>query len=296
MRADATCRRLTAVGFMLLLCSCRALAAEEAGPVRPLLLCEVAKPLRYEARDTWLDWVLSLRVAGRPLFHGEAALAFAWSLVAMVALVVLAAVGTKRLSIRPGRLQAFLEMLVGGLRGLVEGVMGPRGIEFVPFIGALFIYIALMNLMGLLPGFMAPTSNLSITAGLAIVVFGVVQYQGFRERGVGYLKHFVEGVPPGLVYLPLAALVFVVHVIGEVFRPVTLAVRLFCNITAGETVVLTLVGLVVVVLRRFLIPIPVQLPNLLLEAFIALVQAMIFCVLTAAYLMLVLQEEAAEAE
>jgi F-type H+-transporting ATPase subunit a len=236
--------------------------------------------------------VLSLRVAGRPLLQGEAALAFAWSLVAMLVLVVLAAVGTRRLSIRPGGLQAFLEMVVEGLKGLVEGVMGPRGVAFVPFIGALFIYIALMNLMGLVPGFMAPTSNLSITAALAIVVFVVVQYHGFRAHGFGYLKHFVEGVPLRTVYLPLAALVFVIHVIGEIFRPVTLALRLRGNIMAGETVVGILLALGALILARAKLPLPLQLPNLLLELLIALVQATIFCMLTAVYLSGVLHDEA----
>jgi len=183
-------------------------------------------------------------------------------------------------------------MVVGGLRSLVEGVMGPRGAEFVPFIGALFIYIALMNLMGLLPGFMAPTSNLSITAALAIVVFVVVQYQGFRESGVGYLKHFVEGVPLRAVYLPLAALVFVIHIIGELFRPVTLALRLRGNIMAGETVVAILLGLGALLFAKAKLPLPLQLPNLLLEVLIALVQATIFCMLTAVYLSGVLHDDA----
>jgi len=246
--------------------------------------------------DTWMDWVLSLRVAGRPLFHGEAAVAFAWSLFAMLFLVVLTALGARRVEMRPRGLQTVLEMVVGGLRGVVEGVMGPRGREFVPFIGALFIYITVMNLMGLLPGFMAPTSNLSIAAGLGIVVFAVVQYQGVRENGAGYLKHFVSGVPLRPVYAPLLVLVFAIHLIGELFRPVTLALRLRGNIMAGETVVAILIGLGVVVMAKSKLPIPLQLPNLLLEVLVGVVQATIFCMLTAVYLSGVLHEESAEAD
>jgi len=274
-------------GIVALAAGVAALGLAAAGRrVAPLL----AGPPRP---STWLDWLLSLRVAGKPLFHSEAALAFAWSLVAIIALVILSTAGTRRLSMKPRGLQTLLETVVGGLRSLVEGVMGPRGVEFVPFIGTLFIYIALMNLMGLVPGFMAPTSNLSITAALAVVVFVVVQYQGFRERGMGYPKHFVEGVPLRAVYLPLAALVFVIHVIGEIFRPVTLALRLRGNIMAGETVVIILVGLGAVLMAKVKVPVPLQLPNLLLEVLVGFVQATIFCMLTAVYLSGVLKEEAA---
>lgn len=239
--------------------------------------------------ETWLSWLLSTRVAGRPLFHNEAVLPFAWSLVAILLVSGVAVAGTRRLSIKPRGMQTLLELMVGGLRGLVVGVMGPRGVEFLPFIGTLFIYIAFMNLMGLVPGFMAPTSNLNITAGLALVVFVTVQYWGFRERGVGYLEHFVEGVPMQFPYVLLVPLVFAVHLVGELFRPVTLALRLFGNLMAEETVVLILMGLVVGLARHW-IPLPVQLPNLLLGALVSVVQAAIFSMLAAVYLAGVLHE------
>ena len=224
-----------------------------------------------------------MEIGGKPLFHSAAALAFAWSLVAILLLTAIAVVGTRSLSVRARGLQTALEMIVGGLRSLVVGIMGPRGVEFVPFIGTLFIYIALMNLMGLIPGCMAPTSNLNITAGLAVIVFVVVQYYGFKEQGLGYFKHFVAGVPPQFPYVLLAPLVCIVHVIGELFRPVTLAVRLFGNLMAEEMVVLILIGLVVGLARHW-IPIPVQLPNMMLGMLVSVVQAAIFSMLTAVYL------------
>jgi F-type H+-transporting ATPase subunit a len=191
--------------------------------------------------------------------------------------------GTRRLSLRPRGLQTILEMLVGGLRGLVVGIMGPRGTDFVPFIGTFFVYIACMNLMGLIPGFMAPTSNLNVTAGLALCVFVVVQFYGFREHGTGYLKHFISGVPTQFPYIVLAPLVFIVHFLGEVFRPVTLAIRLFGNLMAEEMVVLILIGLVAGLARHW-IPIPVQFPNLVLGLLISVVQAAIFSILATVYL------------
>ena len=219
-------------------------------------------------------------------------MAFAWALVAMVVLTLVCGLGTRRPSERPRGLQTLLEMVVGALKNLVVSVMGPRGVEFVPFIGSLFIYIALMNLMGLVPGFMSPTSNLNITAGLAIVVFTMLHYLGVRERGAGYLKHFIEGVPLQFPYILLAPLVFFVHLVGELVRPMTLAVRLFGNMMAGHTVLMIFIGLVVGLARRW-IPVPVQLPNMALEIIVGIVQAMVFSMLAAVYLSLVLREEEA---
>lgn len=233
--------------------------------------------------QTWLNWIQSLEIGGKPVFHSGADLAFAWSIVAVFLVLLLALVGTRRLSLQPRGLQTVLEMLVGGLRGLVVGIMGPRGADFVPFIGTLFIYIVCMNLMGLLPGFMAPTSNLNITAGLALCVFFVVQFYGFREHGFGYFRHFVSGLPMQFPYVLLAPLLFIIHALGELFRPVTLAIRLFGNLMAEEMVVLILIGLVAGLARHW-IPIPVQLPNMVLGLLVSVVQAAVFAILAAVYL------------
>jgi len=243
--------------------------------------------------QTWLDGLFSVRVAGHAVVSNAAVLAFAWSLVAIVLLTMIAVLGTRRVSMRPRGMEMGLEMVVGAMRSMVVGVMGPRGVEFVPFIGTLFIYIAFMNLMGLVPGFMAPTSNLSITAGLAVVVFATVQYYGFREQGFGYMNHFLAGVPRQFPYVLLAPLVFAVHLVGEVFRPVTLALRLFGNLMSEETVVLILIGLVVGLARHWM-PVPVQLPNMILGMLVSVVQAAIFSMLTAVYLAGVLREPEAE--
>jgi F-type H+-transporting ATPase subunit a len=263
----------------LLACAGLPARAEEGGG-------EVAPP-------SWLNWLMQVRIAGRTVISSPAAMALAWSLVAAAVVVAVSVIATRRAAVRPGKLQLALEMVVGTLRGLVVTIIGPRGVDFVPFIGTLFVYIAAMNLLGLVPGFLPGTSNLSITAALAIVVFVTVQYYGFRENGIGYLKHFVEGVPSHPAYFPLMVLVFVVHVISELIRPVTLALRLFVNIMAGEAVVLVLIGLMVPVLMRHWIPIPVQLPNLVLEVLIAIVQAMVFSLLAAVYLAGVVRQEEA---
>ena len=263
--ASRTLRAALPLGVVLAVSSA-ARASEGGGEVHP---------------TTWLDFLAGVHVAGRPLISNQAALAFAWSVVACLVLMVVSVLGTRRVSLRPGKFQLLLETLVGAMRSMVVGVMGPRGADFVPFVGALFIYIATMNLLGLVPGAMAGTANLSVTAGLAVVVFCVVHYVGVRRHGVRYLDHFVEGVPKRLVYFPLLVLIFVVHLISEVVRPVTLALRLFGNMFAGETVILILIGLMAPLYLHSRIPIPVQLPNMLLEVLIGVVQAMVFAMLAA---------------
>ncbi len=247
-----------------------------------------------EHPGTWLNWLLAVKVGGHPLVTGAGGIALAWSVVAIIILTVISVVGTRRVSLRPRGLQTLLEMAVGGLQGMVEGIMGPRGAEFTPFIGALFIYIALMNLLGMVPGVVSPTSNLNTTAGLAVMVFVVVQFWGLKERGFGYLKHFVAGVPMQFPFLLMAPLVFFIHVVGELMRPVTLALRLFGNIMGEETVVLSLIALVIPLEKRFIF-VPVQLPNMLLGMVTAFVQALIFSMLAAVYLAGVMHEEHEEA-
>jgi len=243
-----------------------------------------------EHETNWLSWLATVQIAHHTFFSTPARLALAWSLLAMLFVVVFSAIATRRLSLRPSRTQVVLEMLVSGLRGITLDVIGPRGPEFLPFIGTLFIYIAVMNLMGLIPGFLSPTSSLSITAALAIIVFVVVQFYGVKEHGFGYLAHFIEGVPRSIWYLPLGVLVFIVHLLGELARPVTLAIRLFGNIMAGESILVVLTGISVALLLKLKLPIPLQLPNLLLEVLVSVVQAVVFSMLTAVYLAGVVRE------
>ena len=248
---------------------------------------------------TWLNWLLSLRVAGHALAPSPGWLTFYWALLVIAVLAIACALGTRRLAVRARPKQLMLEMFVGGICNLLETVLGRRAGEFLPFLGALFIYIACMNLLGLAPGMMAPTSNLNTTASLAIISFVVIHYTGFRESKLGYLKHFVQGVPLGfslkasailtlLAMLPVAALILVSHAVTTIFLPVTLAMRLYGNVMGEEKVVESLIGLVAHSPARW---IPVQLPNVLLGVVTSVVQAVIFAMLTAVNLSLVLHEE-----
>lgn len=268
-----------ASGLLLAAATTTAWAAESGGEEQP---------------GTWLNWLLAVRVGGHPLVRGAGGIALAWSVVAIIILTLVSLLGTRRASLRPRGLQTLLEMAVGGLRSMVESVMGPRGAEFTPFIGTIFVYVALMNLLGVIPGVVSPTSNLNTTAGLAVMVFVVVQFWGLKEQGLKYFRHFVAGVPMQFPFILMAPLVFLIHVVGELMRPVTLALRLFGNIMGEETVVLSLIALVIPLERKFIF-LPVQLPNMLLGLVTAFVQALIFSLLAAVYLAGVMHEEHAEA-
>lgn len=238
---------------------------------------------------TWLNWLFQVKVAGHPLVTDPAQLACAWSLTLVLALMVTAVIGGRRFSVRPGPFQMLLETGLGALRTVVESVMGPRGGGFIPFLATIFIYVFLMNVLGMLPGALSPTSSLSTTGALGLMVFVVVQSYGLRRHGIGYFRHFLEGLPLYGFFWVLAPLVFVIHLIGEVFRPISLALRLFGNVTAEETVAITMLGLVAA--GRVFIPIPVHWPMLLLGLLTSFVQALIFALLTAVYLAGVLAHE-----
>ncbi len=191
-----------------------------------------------------------------------------------------------RARIIPGRLQGALEFLAGGADDFVRGILGPKGRKYTPFLGTLFIFILSMNIIGLAPFMKSPTASLSTTLALALCVFIYVQYSAIKELGIiGYLDHLM-GKPRGIVgfsvVIPL--LMLVLHIIGELVKPLSLSLRLRSNIW-GDEMLLALVaafGLKGV-------------PLLFLTSIIALIkgiiQAFVFCLLTTVYFAIFLVSE-----
>ena len=174
----------------------------------------------------------------------------------------------------PSGLQCFMEMIVETLDKFFREIMGSATSIFLPFVGSLFLYILLMNLMGLIPLFHSSTNNVNTTLSLAIVVFFTTQYVGVSRNGIiGYFKHFL-GEP-----LWMAPLLFPMHIIGELARPVSLSMRLFGNIMGEDTAIAILVGLAV-----SLFYIPIQFPMLMLALLTSLIQAAIFAILASVYI------------
>ena len=193
-------------------------------------------------------------------------------------IVVLVAAGCafmrSRLSVEnPGPVQLLLEDGLGGLLALLEDTVGPKGPRYVTLVSAVGLFILISNLVGLVPGLMAPTSNINVTLGCAITVFVYYQFHGFKEQGaIAYIKHFAA--PPGAP-MWIAPIYFPIEIISHVSRVLSLSVRLFGNIFGEELVILILFSIV---------PFFVPLPMMLLGLITGILQAFIFVMLTMIYL------------
>ncbi len=221
---------------------------------------------------TWFHWLYYYRVLPKwlPEVVPE-------TLLVVVVLSIVVILARPRLRTRnPGKLQAFLEFCVTSLDSFVRGIVGDEARSLTPVIGTFFIFILCLNMLGLVPGLTSPTSNINTPASLAIVAFCIVQYYGIRKQGfVNYLKHFA-GEP-----LILAPLMFPIHVIGELARPLSLTVRLFGNIFGEDMVIAILILIVTNVLGRLLIPL--QFPMLIFAIFTSFVQSLVFSMLVTIY-------------
>ena len=147
--------------------------------------------------------------------------------------------------------------------------MGPEGRPFFPLIATLGLYILTSNLLGLIPGFESPTSNLNTTVSMALVVFVMTHVVGIRIHGFKYVKHFL-----GPIWW-LTPLMLVIELISHLARIISLSVRLFGNIM-GEDKVLA----VVVLLVPFLVPLPV----FVLMIFTSFIQTIVFMLLAMMYI------------
>jgi F-type H+-transporting ATPase subunit a len=213
-------------------------------------------------------------------------------------IIVIAQIAARNPKMIPGRFQNVVEMVVEGVSNFILGVLGPDGKIFVPFLGSLFVYILAMNLSGVFPLGKSPTSNINTTAALALCVFAYVHYIGMTRNGpLGYLKH-LAGSPKSGVEWAFAPLMFVIHLIGEIARPVSLALRLFGNVTGEDILLFAFCSLGVTTLAAVGSPvgIPFQVPFILLAFLTSFIQALVFTLLSTIYILLWLpHEEHAEA-
>ncbi|NLC58046.1 MAG: F0F1 ATP synthase subunit A [Armatimonadetes bacterium] len=202
-----------------------------------------------------------------------------WSGVVIAILGVISYLGTRKLRPIPGRLQNLLEFAVESLNNFVVGIVGPGGEKHTPFVGALFLYILFSNLIGMVPGAMAPTASLNTTVALALLTFIYVQYHGIKAHGViGRLKHLAGPIPA------MAPLMFPIELIGELARPLSLSIRLFGNIFGEEQVIVILAGLAYFVLP--FVAVPYQFPMMVFGLLTSTVQALVFSMLACVYIRL----------
>jgi len=202
-----------------------------------------------------------------------------WVIIALVAGLLVAAGRSRRLV--PTKLQSLAELLVDFIRGMILDTMGQEGLRFFPFIATLFLFILFSNLLGLIPGSYIVTSQIIVTAIFAVSVYGLSLIVGFARHGI---KFFGILVPPGTPGW-LLPLMMPIELISQLARPISLAVRLFANMTAGHTILGVLFGLAIAggALIGWL-PFAFTIAMNGLEVGIAFIQAYIFTVLTCVYL------------
>ena len=180
----------------------------------------------------------------------------------MIIVGVIACLAVRNLKAVPTGWQNFVEMVIMWLHDQIDAMMGSRGRFLAPFIVTLFLFILTSNLLGLVPTMASPTND------LALLVIVMVHVLGLYFKGTHYIAHFFQPVP-----------VFVIiNAIEEIAKPITLAFRLFGNILAGEILIIVLLKLM---------PIWMPIPSVLWLAFsifIGGVQAVIFTMLSTAYL------------
>ncbi len=186
-----------------------------------------------------------------------------WGIMAAVWLLCL--VLTRHLRTAPGVLQTVLEGVVAAQEQAINQAVPEQARQLLPFIGGLWLFLVIANLVGVVPGLSSPTADLSATLALALLVFLSTHWFGVRSQGVGsYLRHYLR---PSPILLPF-------HLISEVTRTVALAVRLFGNMMSLE-----MAALLVLLVAGFLVPVPI----LALHIIEALVQAYIFGMLALIY-------------
>lgn len=193
----------------------------------------------------------------------------------------------------PGPFQNAVEMLFDGLYSLVYTMLGKETDRYIPFVGSLFIYIWFMNLSGLVPFLHSSTSALNMTASLAITVFFYVQYTAITRQGpLRYLYH-LAGEPNSGMTWALVIINLPLHIVSEFIKPASLAMRLFGNIMGEDTLIAVMVGLGVAVLASIGSPVglPFQLPFYFLALLLSTIQAVVFTMLSSAYIMMALPHE-----
>ena len=221
-----------------------------------------------------------------------------WDTLVFAAVVALAlCLVTWRYARKPATIpwgwQNLLELFVEGMDQLVQSIVGPHGRRYTPFIGTLFLYIWLMNLLVLIPGLKSPTSSLNTTVGLAIVVFCYVQWVGLRTQGLRrYLDH-LAGSPRDVIGWLLVPFMLPIELIGTLVKPLSLSLRLGINIFAEDTLLAVLAGLGITVGLALHLPIgiPLQVFVIPLVLIFSTVQALVFSLLSTVYISLMLPSE-----
>jgi F-type H+-transporting ATPase subunit a len=218
------------------------------------------------------------------------AVVYLW--IAAAVLIVLAIVLSRTLKPTPSRFQYAIETLYELARGgIVGSVMTSGRATWFPYIAGAFFFVLVSNFIGLIPlpfaehhqwGFYSATANLYVTAALALCTFVFTHYAGIRKSGLRYFAGWAPSSAPPV----LKQLIFVIHAVSELFRLVSLSVRLFANMLAGHAI-LGVFFAMALIFQSYLAAVVLQGGSVLIylfELFVAFIQAFIFAILSAVYI------------
>ncbi|PIE59775.1 MAG: ATP synthase F0 subunit A [Desulfobulbus propionicus] len=193
---------------------------------------------------------------------------YTWLVMAF--LIIVPRLTMSKLEMVPDSGQNFWEVMIGGLMDFFTENLGEDGARMLfPMMATFFLYIVLANMIGLIPGFMSPTSNLNITLGMTLIVWVTHHALGFRYHGLNYYKHFMG---PSKA---LAPFMFLLELISNFARLISLSMRLFGNILAKEV----LLSVLFMLAGAFFAPLPI----LCLGVLVSIIQAVVFVLLAVLY-------------
>lgn len=212
--------------------------------------------------------------------------------IATAIIVVVALIIARSLKVHPGRFQFAMETFYALARdGIVGSVMKSGKATWFPYVGAVFVFVLVNNVIGLLPiplgehyqpSYYAATANLNVTVTLALFTFVFTHYAGLRKNG---LRYFANWAPPSAPPV-LKQVIWFIHVISEIFRLISLSVRLFANMLAGHAILAVFFAMVLI-FQSYLAAVVLQGASVLIymfEIFVAFIQAFIFAILSAVYI------------
>lgn len=203
-----------------------------------------------------------------------------WMGIAILCLVALLVMGTRRRAIVPSRTQSVAELLYGFVYNMVEEVTGHEGAKFFPYIMTLFMFVLLSNMLGLLPLSFTTTAHIAVTATLAVLVFVTITLVGLYRKGIGFLSMFWVSSAP----LALRPILAVIEVVSYFVRPLSHSIRLGGNLMAGHAVIKVFAGFAGAMGLASVVPIAAIAAIYGLEVLVAAVQAYVFTILTCVYL------------
>mgnify|MGYP001197581852 FL=1 len=222
--------------------------------------------------------LIPLQLGDFDVSYTNSALFMSLTLILVTLFLIL---GVRRRALVPGRWQSMAEMSYEFVSNLLRDTVGNEGRKYFPFVFSLFMFILFGNMLGMIPYSFTFTSHVIVTFAMALTVFIGVTILGFVKHGIHFFSFFV---PPG-VSIILWPLMIPIEIISYLSRPISLAVRLFANLTAGHTMLKVFAGFVVSlgVVGGFL-PFAFVVALTGLELLIAFLQAYVFTILTCFYI------------